>query len=137
MRGGKGVFDMVGEFFKPKQTNIQEPKMEGSLPGPDGKCPPPKGLMTKAGDFFGRGINEATDLVNNAGGKITSVTQNVTKKTSGIIKGQLNGLTSQLQKINKKMFQEAAETGICPCCGQKLLDKKEDLQKDLQQLKKI
>ena len=137
MKGGKGLFDYVPDFFKPKPKKyINEPK-KGSLPGPDGRCPPQKpqkGLFTKAGKFFEQGIGEATGLVGKAGGAITSVTQDMTKKTSGVIKGQLNGLTAQLQKINTNMFQQAADTGICPCCGQKLPDKKEDLQKDIKQL---
>ena len=136
MKGGKGLFDYVPDFLKAKpkpKTEINEPQ-KGSLPGPDGTCPPQKGLITKAGDFFGKGIGEATGLVGKAGGAITSVTQDMTKKTSGVIKGQLDGLTVQLQKVNKNMFQQAADTGICPCCGQKLPDKKEDLQKDVKQL---
>jgi hypothetical protein len=134
---GAGFMDYMPGFLQAKKKPEEAYKAqqaEGSLPGPDGTCPPQKGLITKAGDFFGKGIGEATGLVGKAGGAITSVTQDVTKKTSGVIKGQLDGLTSQLQKVNKNMFQQAADSGICPCCGQKLPDKKEDLQKDVKQL---
>ena len=82
MKGGKGLFDYVPDFLKAKpKTEINE-KQKGSLPGPDGTCPPQEGLITKAGGFFGKGIGKARGLVGKAGGAITSVTQDMTKKTS-------------------------------------------------------
>lgn len=135
--GGDGVFGFVKNLFEAKKkTDETSSQPDPSLPGSDGKCKPQKGLITRAGDFFGKGIGEATGFVDKAGGAISNVTKDMTKKTTGAIQGQLTGLTAQLQNVNKNMFQQAADTGICPCCGQKMPDKQEDLQKDVKQLEK-